>query len=162
LSYGDKDHVILLFFDKHVSFSLGNFFFIWRWCILHLHLHLSHLADALIQSDLQIGAFSELYSSPSSSSDASSSSKSLLSCSSWTSEKNQIYDLLGTETCTYGFSKERIGGDCNLQHLYSSPLVNNAFNKWLFCLKCCLFCLKLLFCLWTLVMCGVVEGRCCI
>jgi hypothetical protein len=24
---------------------------------LHLHLHLSHLADALIQSDLQIGAF---------------------------------------------------------------------------------------------------------
>jgi hypothetical protein len=23
----------------------------------HLHLHLSHLADALIQSDLQIGAF---------------------------------------------------------------------------------------------------------
>jgi hypothetical protein len=28
LSYGDKDHVILLFFDKHVSFSLGNFFFI--------------------------------------------------------------------------------------------------------------------------------------
>jgi hypothetical protein len=26
-------------------------------CGLHLHLHLSHLADALIQSDLQIGAF---------------------------------------------------------------------------------------------------------
>jgi hypothetical protein len=25
--------------------------------ISHLHLHLSHLADALIQSDLQIGAF---------------------------------------------------------------------------------------------------------
>jgi hypothetical protein len=24
--------------------------------LLHLHLHLSHLADALIQSDLQIGA----------------------------------------------------------------------------------------------------------
>jgi hypothetical protein len=25
--------------------------------VVHLHLHLSHLADALIQSDLQIGAF---------------------------------------------------------------------------------------------------------
>ena len=24
---------------------------------LHLHLHLSHIADALIQSDLQIGAY---------------------------------------------------------------------------------------------------------
>jgi hypothetical protein len=27
------------------------------WLKVHLHLHLSHLADALIQSDLQIGAF---------------------------------------------------------------------------------------------------------